>query len=55
MSVVPWSSLIAVALCWGGTALFCGAGHEAMTKSESLLLSSAIPDFDFTDTLTDEA
>lgn len=37
LSLVPWASLIALVLCWAGTALFSGAGHAAITNTVKLL------------------
>ena len=41
LRLVPWASLIATMLCWAGTALFCGAGHEALTYTMILLNSTS--------------
>lgn len=42
LSLVPWASLIALVLCWAGTALFSGALHAALTNTASILNESSI-------------
>jgi len=32
LSLVPWATLIALVICWAGTALFCGAQHAAISN-----------------------
>jgi len=32
LSLVPWATLIALVICWAGTALFCGAQHAAIAN-----------------------
>ncbi|XP_078088542.1 glycoprotein M6Bb isoform X2 [Mustelus asterias] len=34
---VPYASLLATILCFSGVALFCGCGHVALTKVESIV------------------
>nr|XP_039254125.1 neuronal membrane glycoprotein M6-b-like [Styela clava]XP_039264955.1 neuronal membrane glycoprotein M6-b-like [Styela clava] len=45
LGLVPWASLIALVICWAGTALFCGTGHEALTLSLKVLVDAKIPGF----------
>ncbi|XP_076802139.1 neuronal membrane glycoprotein M6-b-like [Clavelina lepadiformis] len=55
LSLVPWGTLIATVICWAGTALFCGTGHEALTYSYQLLNSANITGFSWNTTQADEA
>jgi len=48
LSLVPWASLIALVLCWAGTALFSGAGHSALSNTFDLLNESNIEGIDIT-------
>ena len=54
LSLVPWATLIATVMCWAGTALFCGTGHEAITYSFDLLNNSNIPGFNWQNTTADD-
>lgn len=54
LGLVPWASLIAMIVCWAGTALFCGTGHEALTLSLQLINDAGIPGFDLTVSRVDE-
>jgi len=51
LRLVPWSSLIAVVFCWAGTALFCGAAHEALAITPKLL-DSQIPGYNASSSAT---
>ncbi|XP_038658404.1 glycoprotein M6Bb isoform X3 [Scyliorhinus canicula] len=46
---VPYASLLATILCFSGVALFCGCGHVALTKVESIV------EVYFSNTLSDHA
>ncbi|XP_072370206.1 glycoprotein M6Bb isoform X3 [Scyliorhinus torazame] len=46
---VPYASLLATILCFSGVALFCGCGHVALTKVESIV------EMYFSNTLNDHA
>lgn len=37
IGAVPYPSLVATLLCYAGTALFCGCGHEALAHTEVLI------------------
>nr|CAB3250609.1 neuronal membrane glycoprotein M6-a [Phallusia mammillata] len=54
LSLVPWASLIATVMCWAGTAVFCGTGHEAITYTFNLLETANISGFNWTATSIDE-
>ncbi|KAK7925580.1 hypothetical protein WMY93_007890 [Mugilogobius chulae] len=37
IGAIPYPSLVATLLCYAGTALFCGAGHQALAHTEVLV------------------